>query len=40
MACGGCTGNVQRTLGKIDGVSHAAVTLRPGVATVTGDPAR
>ena len=31
---------MQRTLGKIDGVSHAEVTLRPGVATVVTDPAR
>ena len=40
MTCGGCTGSVQRTLSKIDGVSHAEVTLRPGVATVVTDPAR
>ena len=40
MTCGGCTGSVQRALGKIDGVSHAEVTLRPGVATVVADPAR
>lgn len=40
MTCGGCTGSVQRALGKIDGVSHAEVTLRPGVATVVVDPAR
>ena len=40
MTCGGCTGSVQRALGKIDGVSHAEVTLRPGVATMTADPAR
>ena len=29
MTCGGCTGSVQNALGKIDGVSHAEVTLRP-----------
>ena len=40
MTCGGCTGSVQRALSKIDGVSHAEVTLRPGVATVVADPAR
>jgi len=40
MTCGGCTGSVQRTLKKIDGVSHAEVTLNPGVATVVTDPAR
>lgn len=37
MTCGGCTGSVQRTLSKIDGVSQAEVTLRPGVATVVID---
>ena len=40
MTCGGCTGSVQRMLGKIDGVSHAEATLRPGVVTVAADPAR
>ena len=40
MTCGGCTGSVQRALSKIDGVSHAEVTLRPGLATVVADPAR
>ena len=40
MTCGGCTGSVQRALGKIAGVSHAEVTLRPGVATAVADPAR
>ena len=40
MTCSGCTGSVQRTLSKIDGVSHAEVTLRPGVATVVTDPTR
>ena len=39
MTCGGCTGSVQRALSKVDGVSHAEVTLRPGVATVMADPA-
>ena len=40
MTCGGCTGSVQRTLSKLDGISHAEVTLSPGVATVVADPAR
>ena len=40
MTCGGCTGSVQRALSQIDGVSHAEVTLRPGVATVMTDPSR
>ena len=40
MTCGGCTGGVQRTLSKIDGVSHAEVTLHPGVASVVADPER
>ena len=40
MTCGGCTGSVQRTLSKLDGVSHVEVTLRPGVATVLADPVR
>ena len=38
MTCGGCTGSVQRTLSKIDGVSHAEVTLHPGIASVMTDP--
>ena len=40
MTCGGCTGSVQRTLSKIDGVSHAEVTLHPGLASVVADPER
>ena len=40
MTCGSCTGSVQRALSQIDGVSHAEVTLRPGVATVVTDPFR
>ncbi len=40
MTCGGCTGSVQRTLSRIDGVSHAEVTLHPGVASVVADPER
>ncbi len=40
MTCGGRTGSVQRALSQIDGVSHAEVTLRPGIATVVTNPAR
>lgn len=40
MTCGGCTGSVQRALGKIDGVSHVDVSLSPGSATVEADPTR
>ena len=40
MTCGGCTGSVQDALSKLDGVSHAEVTLHPGAATVVVDPAR
>ena len=40
MTCGGCTGSVQRALSQLVGVSHAEVTLRPGVATVMVDPTR
>ena len=40
MTCGGCTGSVQRALGKIAGVSHAAVSVRPGTATVEVDATR
>ena len=40
MTCGGCTGSVQRALSKIDGVGHAEVTLRPGLATVVVDASR
>ena len=40
MTCGGCTGSVQRALGKLEGVGHAEVSLRPGIATVVAGPAR
>ena len=40
MTCGGCTGSVQRALSRIDGVSHAEVTLHPGLASVVADPER
>ena len=38
MTCGGCTGNVQRVLSKLDGVSHAEVTFQTGIASVVFDP--
>ena len=38
MTCGGCTGSVQRAIGKIDGVGRTEVTLRPGVVTIKADP--
>lgn len=37
MTCGGCTSSVQRAITKLDGVSHADVTLHPGAATVVVD---
>ena len=40
MTCGGCTGGVQRALSKLDGVTHAEVTLSPGLATVVIDPTK
>lgn len=40
MTCGGCTGSVQRALSKLDGVSHAEVSLNPGIAILVTDPAR
>ena len=40
MTCGGCVASVTRVLKAVPGVTEAAVTLQPGVATVTYDPAR
>ena len=40
MTCGGCTASVQRTLSKLDGISHAEVSLSRGVAKVLADPGR
>lgn len=40
MTCGGCTGSVQRALSQLDGISHAEVTLSPGVAIAVADPDR
>ena len=34
MTRGGCTGSVQRTLSKLDGIGDAVLTLHPGIATV------
>lgn len=39
MTCTACQARVQRTLGKLPGVSDAAVNLMMGNATVTFDPA-
>ncbi|MGE5088410.1 MAG: heavy-metal-associated domain-containing protein [Candidatus Levyibacteriota bacterium] len=40
MTCQGCVASVTRVLKAVPGVSDAAVTLQPGAATVTFDPAR
>jgi copper chaperone len=40
MTCGGCVASVTRVLKSTPGVSDAQVTLQPGAATVTFDPAR
>ena len=40
MTCSGCTSSVQRTLSKLNGVTHAEVTLHLGTATVVVDPTR
>ena len=40
MTCGGCVASVTRVLKAVPGVADAAVTLQPGVATVTFDTAR
>ena len=40
MTCGGCVASVARVLKAVPGVSDVAVTLQPGVASVTFDPAR
>jgi copper chaperone len=39
MTCGGCVASVTRVLKSTPGVSDAQVTLQPGAATVTFDPA-
>ncbi len=40
MSCGGCVASVTRVLKAVPGVADVAVTLTPGVAKVTFDPAR
>jgi copper chaperone len=40
MTCGGCVASVTRVLQAVPGVSDVAVTLQPGVASVTFDPER
>ena len=40
MTCGGCVASVTRVLKAVPGVTDATVTLQPGAAKVTFDPAR
>lgn len=40
MSCQGCVASVTRVLKAVPGVTDAAVTLHPGSAAVTYDPAR
>lgn len=40
MTCGGCVNSVTRVLTALPGVQAAVVTLTPGEAKVTYDPAR
>jgi len=40
MSCGGCVASVTRVLKAVPGVSDVAVTLDPGAAKVTFDPAK
>lgn len=40
MTCMGCVAGVKRVLDGIAGVTSAEVTLEPGQATVTYDPAK
>ena len=40
MTCGGCVANVTKLLKAVDGVEQVTVTLQPGEAKVTFDPAR
>ena len=40
MSCQGCVASVTRVLKGVSGVDDAQVTLKPGTATVTYDPAR
>jgi len=40
MTCNGCVASVSRVLKAVPGVADAQVTLTPGRATVTYDPAK
>jgi len=40
MTCGGCVASVTRVLQAVPGVAEVAVTLEPGAAKVSFDPAR
>ena len=40
MTCGGCVASVTRVLKAVPGVTDVAVTLKPGSAKVTFDPAK
>jgi len=40
MSCGGCVASVTRVLKAVPGVAEVNVTLNPGAAKVTFDPAR
>jgi copper chaperone len=40
MTCGGCVASVTRVLKAEPGVAEVAVTLQPGAAKVSFDPAR
>ena len=40
MSCGGCVASVTRVLKAVPGVTDVAVTLTPGAAKVTFDPAK
>ena len=40
MTCGGCVASVTRVLQAVGGVDDVAVTLVPGQAEITFDPAR
>ena len=40
MTCGGCVASVTRVLKALPGVGEVEVTLQPGAAKVSFDPAR
>ena len=40
MSCGGCVASVTRVLKAVPGVTDVTVTLTPGAAKVTFDPAQ